>query len=69
MKASELFGVVIRSLGIWEIVLGISNLPMIVAMHGGPAEAAVMDAGTRMIVGAVLYFAAGAFVGVAYGSK
>ncbi len=68
MKTDELFGVLIRALGIWEIATGLKYLPNLVGtIHrwNDDAEffytmlgAAISMSGVTLIVGCFLFFAA-----------
>jgi hypothetical protein len=63
MKAHKVFGIVVRSIGLWSIVQGMASL---VAILGNNGLYVAIAAAVEMLIGAVLFFGADGFVRTAY---
>jgi hypothetical protein len=61
MKAPDVFGIVVRTIGLWEIVQGLNVLP---ALFTSPMAA--VAAALPAVIGAILFFGANGFVRSAY---
>ena len=64
MNARELFGVAVRTIGLWLIANGVISMAAVLA-----APQAIVGIAVYLIVGAILFFGAEGFVRTAYGSS
>ncbi len=64
MNAKELFGVAVRTIGLWLIANGAISMTAVLA-----APEAMIGIAVYLVVGAILFFRAEGFVRTAYGSS
>jgi hypothetical protein len=79
MKAPEFFGALVRVLGIWEIVHGVTLAPSIFSLFGQQSVQAmavrqavrmtVANSGLHILLGVLLFFGAPLLVRLAYGRR
>jgi hypothetical protein len=62
MKPTELFGVAVRTLGLWIVVNSTTGL-----LTSGLSLGAILAFGSNIVVGCILLFGASGFVRAAYG--
>jgi hypothetical protein len=62
MKPTELFGVAVRSLGLWTVVSSATGMIL-----SGLTPGAILALGLNAVVGCILLFKAPVFVQAAYG--